>query len=513
MKYELPSSHGLPHEIVSNPELVPRTAEGDPSLTDVQFAALEAGVARGASLLVVAPTSTGKTLIGIWALASWLKSDPRHHAVYLVTHRALAAQKFEELDALLRPSCFQGDGSCIVLADGDSIRDGNGNTPIEPLNVPVLVATYEKYLAMLAGSGIREDMSHCAVVCDEIQIIGDQHRGKQIEVLMTILRMARWGQVVGLSAVLEASDAEALSSWLDVRLIRSTQREKHLRYECRRPDRVQLFETTRDNGDITEEARGRERSIDTIGIVRELLAEGDCLPVVVFCMTKNKVFELAQEFAESKGVTVGPRVSIHEELADATTSALELTSYLQHRFAYHSADLLQAERALVEKSIKAGDVDVVFSTSTLAAGVNFPFRTAVFDSWKRYNQRTQIHEPIPASDFQNMAGRVGRMGFEGDYGRVLFTAENGFRERAANVYLSPDLVSQLELRLRPEAFTHLALQLASSGICKTKAEVESFLTGTLSAERERARNRAGLAHWQQAVSSSIDELKAWGFLL
>ncbi len=60
--------------------LIPRY-EGAPSLTDIQYEALEAGVARGESILVCAPTSTGKTLIGWWAIASAILAGGR--AVYL----------------------------------------------------------------------------------------------------------------------------------------------------------------------------------------------------------------------------------------------------------------------------------------------------------------------------------------------------------------------------------------------------------------------------------------------
>src|SRR4051794_4365231 len=97
MQYGLPENHGLPEFVVSDSKLLPRDAEGNPSVTDVQFEALSAGVARANSMLCVAPTSTGKTFIGIWGLLSWLDKGTSRRAVYLVTHRALARQKFEEL--------------------------------------------------------------------------------------------------------------------------------------------------------------------------------------------------------------------------------------------------------------------------------------------------------------------------------------------------------------------------------------------------------------------------------
>ena len=107
MKHDLPTDHGLHDFVMSDRRLMPRRNDGKVSITDVQHAGLEAGIARGANLLIVAPTSTGKTLLAAWAIAAGLKADKR--AVYLVTHRALAKQKFDDLKSLLLAHELEGD--------------------------------------------------------------------------------------------------------------------------------------------------------------------------------------------------------------------------------------------------------------------------------------------------------------------------------------------------------------------------------------------------------------------
>ncbi len=73
--------------------LIDRLASwGISNLTDVQQRALVAGVADGKSMIVSAPTSSGKTLIGEIAVLTALQSGTR--AVYLVSHKALADQKY-----------------------------------------------------------------------------------------------------------------------------------------------------------------------------------------------------------------------------------------------------------------------------------------------------------------------------------------------------------------------------------------------------------------------------------
>jgi len=64
MKYELPPNHGLSENLQQGFVF---SEGGRPSLTDVQYEALAAGVANGESILVVSPTSTGKTQIALWA--------------------------------------------------------------------------------------------------------------------------------------------------------------------------------------------------------------------------------------------------------------------------------------------------------------------------------------------------------------------------------------------------------------------------------------------------------------
>lgn len=227
MKYQLPDNHSLSNAIVDR--LVFREKE-QYALSDIQHAALEAGVGRGESVLVVSPTSTGKTHIALWAIASSLESGC--NTVYLVTHRALAKQKFEDFKSLLQPGFLGNDPSSLVIATGDYVEDADGNIPSEPLRAPLIVATYEKYLAMLSASGIPSNMGSTTIVCDEIQLIGDEHRGQNVEVLLTLLRNAGWKQFVGLSAVLDQTDATDLANWLGVTLVIQHTREKHLRYEC-----------------------------------------------------------------------------------------------------------------------------------------------------------------------------------------------------------------------------------------------------------------------------------------
>jgi len=69
-----------------------------------------------------------------------------------------------------------------------------------------------------------------------------------------------------------------------------------------------------------------------------------------------------------------------------TTFANEfLSKTMSKRVAIHNADLTDDERGIVEARLLSKDLDVVFATTTLAAGVNFPLASAVFSRFSRYN--------------------------------------------------------------------------------------------------------------------------------
>ncbi|NOT86383.1 MAG: DEAD/DEAH box helicase [Methylococcaceae bacterium] len=291
MKYHLPENHGLSTQIVSN--LVFKS-DGTPALTDAQYASLEAGVGQGESLLVVSPTSTGKTQIAVWAIAKGIEKGC--NTVYLVTHRALAKQKFDDFKSILLDKFLDTNGAALVIATGDYVVNVEGDTPTDPLSVPLLVATYEKYLALLSASGIPTDMGKTVVVCDEIQLIGDKSRGQNVEILLTMIRNAGWKQFVGLSAVLESRDANDLANWLGVTLVTQHAREKHLRYECWSQNGIATVTSEQPENIQENLPRPTGVNLDPVSILISLLNQKvKPVPIIVFCMKKQDMYDLAEQ--------------------------------------------------------------------------------------------------------------------------------------------------------------------------------------------------------------------------
>ena len=510
MKNQLPENHGLSDKII---DTLVYTENGSPSLTNAQYAALDSDLGNGNSVLVVSPTSTGKTQIAAWAIANGLEKNA--NTVYLVTHRALAKQKFQDFQELLLPDYLGNDTSSIVLATGDVVIDCDNESPADPLRSPLLVATYEKYLAMLSASGVPSSMSNTIIVCDEIQLLGDKHRGQSVEILLTLLRNAGWKQFVGLSAVLEDQDAADLSNWLGVSLVRSNLREKDLCYEYWRSVNIEKV-TTSEPEELIIEPKPTGVSPDTLQVIRYLENQTPApLPIIVFCMKKQDIYDLATADLEARIGINGEQLPLDLGDLPETTSNSFLATALSHRIAIHSADLTDDERKIVENGLIEGTIDVVYATSTLAAGVNFPLGAAIFHKWIRWDGDRRTYIPIEPSEFHNMAGRVGRMGSDHQEGRIIFfpNVGAGISQEAYKEYLALNTLPPIQHRINASTFDQLSLQLISTGLCSSREDVKNLINTSFSGLREQDNNLVNFQSWSGQVDQGISKLIEYGFIV
>jgi len=126
------------------------------------------------------------------------------------------------------------------------------------------------------------------------------------------------------------------------------------------------------------------------------------------------------------------------------------------------------KREVVEEALRKGHLDVVFSTPTLAAGVNFPIRTVVFDSF----YRRWVSEWIAHSEFLNMSGRAGRLGLDDKGLSVLITGSRTEFIQAKNYLTLP--AERISSKLFSKSIRKSVLNLISSGICNTEDSLNNF---------------------------------------
>jgi len=80
-------------------------SQGFEKLYPPQADSVESGLLDGKSILVSAPTASGKTLIAMLAMISYLSKN-NGKVIYLSPLRALAAEKFTEFKKI-RKSCYR----------------------------------------------------------------------------------------------------------------------------------------------------------------------------------------------------------------------------------------------------------------------------------------------------------------------------------------------------------------------------------------------------------------------
>ena len=179
-----------------------------------QTDAIKAGLLKGKSILVSAPTASGKTLIATIAIIGYL-SNNKGKVIYLSPLRALAAEKFLEFKKLEKISV--GNKIKVGISTGDF---DNVEKKLEKNNV--LILTNEKMDSVIRhGAEWIEDIG--LVISDEVHLIGDDSRGATLEMILTQLkRLENRPQILGLSATITNSDE--ISDWLGCKLVENTWR-------------------------------------------------------------------------------------------------------------------------------------------------------------------------------------------------------------------------------------------------------------------------------------------------
>lgn len=429
-------------------------------LTDIQQRAIEAGVTLGQSMIVSAPTSSGKTLVGELAALSGLRSGKR--IIYLVSHKALADQKY--LDFCQR----FGEEARIPLA---SIGLNTGDREEGDIDAQFTVATYEKALGMLLAGQLRTNDS--VVIADELQILREEGRGPEIETLCSALRQRGMGQFIALTATVENS--EDLAGWMGSKLVSSNHRDIPLHQEIW--FNGQAYRTTfgQEQGEVVDIGGVAPASVEEV--VSKLLSL-DRGPVLVFTESRREASQLAQSFSRSRpkqnrGIALSNQLELFSEPTESSNS---LREHAERHVTFHTADLSPQERQVIERGIGEGDIDVCFATSTLAAGVNFPFRSIVF--WKlTYQWGDRAGNRIARWDYRNMSGRAGRLGMHSE-GFSIITPRNQVELEHANGLVLPEN-DRLDSRYFSVGLRKTVLAITAAGLAASYESIIEFFKNTL----------------------------------
>lgn len=462
-------------------------------LTQIQILALQAGIAQGVSQVVCAPTSSGKTLVG--EIAIWSALNRGLRCLYLVSHKALADQKYLDFQAR-----FGDDAPDLVASVGLSTGDRDEGE----VSPEVLISTYEKALALVLASQV--SANGLVVIADELQIIDEATRGPNIETLCTILRQRGVDQFVALTATV--GNPEELADWLGCKLVECQTRDVDLYQEIWADGRGYSVKFGNDAGE--EWQSDTLLPNDPIEVVRRLLAM-ERGPVLVFTESRQEASDYASRYSQTlvrtaDGIAVAQQLELFSE---PTESSQQLQQNAQKRVVFHTADLTTQERQVIEQGFVDSAFDVCFATSTLAAGVNFPFRSVVFPKLT-YEYGDRQGRMIVRSDYRNMSGRAGRLGYH-SAGYAVLLPRNPRELRHANDIVLPEN-DDIESKFVDISMRRTVLSLVASQVVTTRDNMRGFFENTLYWYQIRERNPKKLDDVIASALSALDWLESHGLL-
>lgn len=313
----------------------------------VQNLAISQGLLENQDLLIVAPTSTGKTLCG--ELAGIPKALKGKKMIYLSPLVALTNTKYEEfknkygkiLNVAIRVGMSKidvGEEDLVIL---DSAIQGKD----------IICASYEAFDYLIRKSEYGNIKDVGTIIVDEIQTLDDIERGIELSGLFSRLKIIYPdAQIIGLSATI--ANAKEIGSELGLKPLiyksRPVPVERHL-VLCK--SKV-------------------EKRLNLSYLVKKERKFGS---TIVFTNSRYGTYQLSQYLKKQN---------------------LNLP-------AYHSG-LSYYARKIIEKEIEFNQIDGVVSTFALGAGVDLPVSQVIFHSMR------MGRDYLDNNMFLQMSGRAGR---------------------------------------------------------------------------------------------------------
>jgi superfamily II DNA/RNA helicase len=321
----------------------------------------------GSHVIVHTPTGSGKSLI---ATASHFKALAEgRRSYYTCPIKALVSEKFFALCRELGPERVG-----MMTGDATVNRDAS-----------IICCTAEILANIALAKGKDADVDY--VVMDEFHYFSDKERGVAWQVPLLTLPRSRF---VLMSATLgDVSAFETLlrrQTGVEVTTVRSAARPVPLEFSY-------------------EEKHLQEATQTLVGSGRA--------PVYVVSFTQRGAAEAAQDLLSLDYCTKDEKKTIADALRGESfksPNGKDIQKLLRHGIGLHHAGLLPRYRLLVEKLCQRGLLKIISGTDTLGVGVNVPIRTVLFTKLCKYDgEKVRL---LSVRDFQQIAGRAGRKGFD-----------------------------------------------------------------------------------------------------
>jgi replicative superfamily II helicase len=473
-------------------EAVPEFAEafGFEEFNRMQREALPALLDSDDNVVASAPTASGKTALAELAICRCLSRGGT--ALFVAPMRALTNEKESEWER------FESLGHSVYVVTGE--RDLN---PRRAERADILVMTPEK-----ADSATRKHDSprygfieavDC-VVLDEVHLLDSEKRGSVLEVTVSRLRRLCDPRIVALSATMPNIDDVA--DWLD-----APPEATFAFGDEYRPVDLHADVKTYTHGENSFADKYR-RLYRTLDIVEPHVAEdGQALVFVSSRQDTVMAAKKARDEIAERDVSVGAR-SDYEFHTDAQELGNDtLRHSVTDGVAFHHAGLSKADRDRVEEWFRAGKIQLLFSTSTLAWGVNLPARCVVIRDTK-YHDPLEGEVDVSPLDVLQMLGRAGRPGYD-DVGYGWVVCDRSEADKYRRLLREG---KEIESRLADDVDSHLNAEIAM-GTIRDLDDVMSWLETTFYYVRARSEPEAyDFDGVRERIRDTLESLVERGFV-
>ncbi|GHF49339.1 DEAD/DEAH box helicase [Streptomyces morookaense] len=507
--------------------------------------ALEAG--KG--VLVAAPTGSGKTIVGEFAVHLALTQGRK--CFYTTPIKALSNQKYSDL-------VKRYGAAKVGLLTGDNSVNADA---------PVVVMTTEVLRNMLYA-GSTELIGLGYVVMDEVHYLSDRFRGAVWEEV--IIHLPESVTLVSLSATV--SNAEEFGDWLDTvrgdtEVIVSEHRPVPLWQHVLAGRRMyDLFEEKENRGgtpgtgrrevnpDLVRLARmensrpmaGRDRrrgrnlreadrerdrrqrsriwTPSRVEVIERLDAEG-LLPAITFIFSRAGCEAAVQQCLyaglrlNDDAARARVRSIVEERCAAIPDEDLHVLGYfewlegLERGIAAHHAGMLPTFKEVVEELFVKGLVKAVFATETLALGINMPARSVVLEKLVKWNG--EQHADITPGEYTQLTGRAGRRGIDVE-GHAVVLWQRAM-DPAALAGLAGTRTYPLRSSFKPSY--NMAVNLVSQfGRHRSRELLETSFAqfqadkSVVGISRQVQRNEEGLAGYREAIECHLGDFDEYARL-
>ncbi len=423
-----------------------------------QYHAIQNGLLDGKSLLVSAPSGSGKTLVAELAIINMISKGKK--AIYAAPYRAICNEKYERFLEL---------GKSIKINVTISTSDFNKNLAnLEETDL--VVCTYERLDSLLRlNQEFFEKIG--VVVIDEIHEMGESYRGARLEGTLTRIKMKfPQIQLVGLSATV--ANPDELANWLGAKLINSSYRPVSLSHK--------IVITSDKNAKIYE-------------IISETLAKNKS--ILVFVSRRRDAESLALKVGRviSQSISAEEKKYLYRTVKEQektpefnTRQGRKLLSAILKGVGFHHAGLNYNQRKFVESLFADRKIKVVVGTTTLGAGINTPASVVIIRdpgvpvtiSRLKGNRvlTSTFLRLMPSNKIHQMLGRAGRPGYD-DVGIGILLATS---ESDASVYLNKyfreerPVYERIESQISPTTLPEQILVFIHFNMGATKEELLEF---------------------------------------